>query len=119
MRFDQIKIVIPQYGRWVLYQNLVHVFVGDIHLIFLRQCGNHLKEKVNKGKVSFLFITYFPIVVVFDDVAVVKIIFIMERALLNKSELVTTVPHRVDCYVMRILFGIPNSVIRLSALTIA
>ncbi|WP_438815823.1 hypothetical protein, partial [Symbiopectobacterium sp.] len=40
-------------------------------------------------------------------------------ALLNKSELVTTVPHRVDCYVMRILFGIPNSVIRLSALTIA
>ncbi|NLS43531.1 hypothetical protein EXD76_04560, partial [BEV proteobacterium] len=32
-------------------------------------------------------------------------------ALLNKSELVTTVPYRVYCYVMRILFVIPNSVI--------
>ncbi|WP_291970946.1 hypothetical protein [Candidatus Symbiopectobacterium sp.] len=38
---------------------------------------------------------------------------------MNKSELVRLRPMRVDCYVMRILFGIPNSVIRLSALTMA
>ncbi|NLS43707.1 hypothetical protein EXD76_05900 [BEV proteobacterium] len=42
------------------------------------------------------------------------------EALLNKSELITTVPQPSgNCYVMRILFGIPNSVIRLSAFTIA